>query len=142
MIYLSVCSRNTVFWNVVTGISNASAHVAQNKNLVCKLAPYVGDSLISRARNISLANFLADTDCNYLLTIDDDVELPVDGITKLVEADKDIIGGLYRMKDINPTANPYVIRWSPEQENKIPNDTPVEITYVASGCALYKRSFI
>ena len=114
-VYVSICSRNTAFWNMVTAFQVAAGHLGEHKKMMCKLAPYVGDSLISRARCISMANFL-ETDSEYLLTLDDDIELPADGITKLIDDDKDYVGGIYRLKG-NMTNNPYAIRW--KADNKV-----------------------
>jgi hypothetical protein len=137
-VYASICSRNTAYWNMVTAFQMAANHLGKNTGVMCKLAPYVGDSLISRARCISMANFL-ESDSDWLLTLDDDIELPEDGLTKLLEADKDCIGGIYRLKG-KMTSNPYAIRWQPGQQVDI--DEIAEVTYLSTGCMLYKRSFI
>jgi len=139
-IFVSICSRNTAFWQMVTAFQIAANHVGQTLGMQCRLSPYVGDSLISRARCIQLRAFL-DSGSDYLLTLDDDIELPADGITKLVQANKDLVGGLYRLKGDKPKVNPYAIRWKNENIH-LKFDDIAEVQYLSTGCMLYKRDFV
>lgn len=58
------------------------------------------ESLIDRARNALAANFLV-TDCTHLLFIDADIGFEAEDIIKMVEADRDVICGIYSSKAIN-----------------------------------------
>jgi hypothetical protein len=58
------------------------------------------ESLIQRARN-SLAHTFLKTDCTHLLFIDADLSFDGAGVHKMIEADKDVICGIYPKKEIN-----------------------------------------
>lgn len=58
------------------------------------------DSLITRARDNLVHQFLK-TDCTHLLFIDADVIVNPDDVIKLINLDKDVIGGCYPKKFIN-----------------------------------------
>ena len=139
-VFVSVCSRNTAYWHMFTAFQIAAAHLGQEKGIMCKLSPYVGDSLISRARCIALKNFL-DSDSKWFFSVDDDIELPPHALTRLIDADKDIIGGIYRLKGDKPKTNPYAIRWADGEVNVGANDI-VKVQYISTGCVMFKRDFV
>lgn len=57
------------------------------------------DSLVTRARNNLIARAMTDPDCSHILFIDNDISWdPVD-ILKLLMAEKDLIGGIYPLKN-------------------------------------------
>jgi len=58
------------------------------------------ESLITRARNALTATFLKD-DYTHLMFIDADIKFNPHDIVKMLEADKDIICGIYPKKEIN-----------------------------------------
>ena len=58
------------------------------------------ESLITRARNTLAYDFL-DTDATHLMFIDADITFNPEDIVRMVNADKDIICGLYPKKEIN-----------------------------------------
>jgi hypothetical protein len=60
----------------------------------------VNESLITRARNTLAYDFL-DTDATHLMFIDADITFNPADIVSMVNADKDIICGLYPKKEIN-----------------------------------------
>jgi hypothetical protein len=60
----------------------------------------MNESLITRARNSMAYDFLG-SDAEFLMFIDADIGFDADAIVKMVEADKDIICGLYPKKEIN-----------------------------------------
>jgi hypothetical protein len=71
------------------------------------------DSLVSRARNNLVARAMTDPEATHFLFIDNDISWdPVD-ILKLIIADKDLIGGIYPLKNydwdklIKDPQNPY-----------------------------------
>ena len=58
------------------------------------------ESLIQRARNLLAANFLK-SDATHLMFIDADILFRPEDIFPMLEADKDIICGIYPKKEIN-----------------------------------------
>lgn len=63
------------------------------------IRPWVGDSLVARARNRLAAEFLA-TDCTHLLFLDTDLIFGPWHIRKLVGHDLPIVAGLYPKKQL------------------------------------------
>jgi hypothetical protein len=59
------------------------------------------ESLITRARNGLMSNFLAQKQYTHLLFIDSDIEFDPISVIKLLVADKDVVGGIYPLKRIN-----------------------------------------
>jgi len=60
----------------------------------------VNESLITRGRN-ALVNQYMKTDCDYLFFIDSDIQFYADQVIPMLDADKDIICGIYPKKEIN-----------------------------------------
>ena len=58
------------------------------------------ESLITRARN-ALAHQFLKTDCTHLFFIDADIRFQAPDVLKMIEADKDIICGIYPKKEVN-----------------------------------------
>lgn len=108
----------------------------------------IGDGLISRVRNIC-GQEIVDSDADYLMFIDDDIVWDVNDnpIDRLVEKNKDIVGGVYvtRSMDHHP-----VIRTLATQESKINKEEKIvkteitdelqEVVYIGTGFLLIKRS--
>ena len=68
-------------------------------DIECSFNYVANDSLIARARN-TLANQFLNSDSTHLLFIDADIGFnPVD-VLKMIEEDKDIVGGIYPKKRI------------------------------------------
>ena len=59
------------------------------------------ESLITRARNYLVDEYLHRSDCTHLLFIDSDIQFNPNDIVRMIEADKDIICGIYPKKEIN-----------------------------------------
>jgi hypothetical protein len=57
-----------------------------------------GDALITRARNIVAAQFLAEETATHLLFIDADIGYEPEQVFALLEADKDVVGAAYPIK--------------------------------------------
>lgn len=119
----------------------------------------MNESLIPRARNI-LVNIFMNTSRTHLLFIDADIQFDALDIIKMIEADKDIIGGVYAKKEIlwNKIAscvkdgkdedvlknNTSGFVFKPIDMEKFNNttfqiDDPVEVKYVGTGMMLIKR---
>lgn len=139
-IFISVVSRNTAYWHMFNHFQVAANKVGSEMGIMCQLSPHIGDSLVSRARNTCLQNFI-ESDCDWLFTLDDDIQLPEEALTKLVSANKNLVGGIYRLKNEDPKRNPYAIRFINEDMD-IKIDSLNKVKYLSTGCMLYKREFI
>jgi hypothetical protein len=59
------------------------------------------ESLIQRARNAMAHNFMKKTECTHMMFVDADIRFNPNDIVTMVQADKDIICGIYPKKEIN-----------------------------------------
>jgi hypothetical protein len=57
-----------------------------------------GDALITRARSRMATQFLEETDHTHLLFVDADIAFRPEHVFRLIEADKDVVGGVYPLK--------------------------------------------
>lgn len=57
------------------------------------------DAMISRARNTLLHQFFFRSDTSHILFVDADISFPAEAPMRLLEADKDIVAGLYPLKE-------------------------------------------
>ena len=136
---------------------NCTAGYTSSMLNLAKVLPYdhnfiTNESLVTRARNMLVHNFLA-SDCTHLLFIDADVAFDPHGVKKMLDADKDVIGGLYAKKYINwnrvftavkygvqpellsSNAYDYYVRG----EVRVGTDKPVEVESVGTGLMMIKR---
>lgn len=81
------------------GLLNIAIVCSQN-NLALRYAHMQNESLITRARN-TLAHDFLHSDATHLLFIDADISFDPRDIVSMVDADKDIICGIYPKKEIN-----------------------------------------
>ncbi len=97
-----------------------------------------GDSLITRARNTLVAQFLG-TDADYLFFIDADIEFNVEQVHAMVEFDQDFVAGLYPLKTYMKGRLCYVGKpeEEPEQRGRF-----VTGEYVGTGFMCLKRKAI
>lgn len=63
----------------------------------CQVRLVVGDSLVSRARNLLTAQFL-NSDCSHMLMIDSDIKFTNEDIKRISTHGEDIVGGFYAKK--------------------------------------------
>jgi len=115
------------------------------------------ESLIQRARNAITHEFLK-SDCTHLLFIDADIRFRPGDIVAMVEADVDILCGIYPKKEINwhmveravklgvpveqlklHTASFVLNLLDDQKEITIPQNQPFEILAGGTGCMLIKR---
>jgi len=86
------------------------------------------DSLVSRARNNLVARAMADPRMTHIMFIDNDISWDPQDILKLIISDKNLVGGIYPLKNYNwadllvdrknPTApNPNVIQQWVQRKN-------------------------
>jgi hypothetical protein len=123
----------------------------------CIISFMMNESLITRARNALTHNFLK-TDCTHLMFIDADIRFNPGDIPPMVEANKDIICGIYPKKEINwQSVKDAVDRGVPVDQLKhhtgsfvvnlveysptvtVPINQPVEIWNGGTGFMLIKR---
>jgi hypothetical protein len=69
-------------------------------NITCTFSFMFNESLITRARN-ALANQFLKSDATHLMFIDADIRYKPDQVPAMIEADRDIICGIYPKKEIN-----------------------------------------
>lgn len=127
-----------------------------NMSFTCML----NESLIQRARNLLTHQFLK-TDATHLMFIDADISFQPEDIPKMVDADVDIICGVYPKKEINWVGvSEAVKRGVPPEELKhytgslvvnlvdyasqvvVPINQPVEIWNGGTGFMLIKREVL
>lgn len=90
------------------GLCNGSYTVAlltavgvfSQRGIAMQYAHMMNESLITRARNSLTKDFLA-SECTHLMFIDADIGFNPADIPPMVDADKDIICGIYPKKEIN-----------------------------------------
>lgn len=92
-----------MYGGVCTG-ENALGHINATKLFLSKGIGYnwqflYNESLITRARN-GLVKMFYETDCTHLLFIDADISYRAEDIVSMIDADKDIICGVYPKKRI------------------------------------------
>lgn len=73
------------------------------------------ESLITRARN-AMAHQFMQGDCTHMMFIDSDIRFDPSDIIRMLQADKDVICGIYPKKEINWTTVKQAM------DNKVPND--------------------
>lgn len=136
----------------VDSLMNLTFELARKRHTVSFSKMY-NESLITRARN-NLAYEFINSDADVLLFIDADEGFNHLDVVKMIECDKDIIGGIYPMKNIN-WENVRKAALAGEQNlsahsgyfamNMLPGETtfrldePVEVTEVATGLMCIKR---
>lgn len=142
-IFLSYPTLHAPDMRSITSVYQAVLTCADKHQVLLKYE--VGDSLISRARNNHITEFLNDTDCEYFVSIDSDIEIvnvfQTNNIfCKLTEHDVDFVGGLYALK------NDKVIQCSSQsikQEDTWEFGSGLkEMKWLSSGCWCLKRSAV
>jgi hypothetical protein len=86
-------------------------------NIQLTLALLGNDALITRSRNSLVSSFLNATNCTHLLFIDADITFEPDQLFRMLQADKDVVGGIYPIKalDWEQAARPAVAETPEEQ---------------------------
>ena len=118
-----------------------------------------GDALITRARAVIAAKFLA-SDATHLLFVDADIGFSADQVFRLIDADRDLIGGVYPLKqvdwdkarkaaldglkDLQAASVGYVVRFIPSATNSVELDDAGfgPVAYVGTGFMLVKRHVV
>ena len=60
-----------------------------------------GDALITRARSVMATHFLEETDHTHLMFVDADIAFRPEQLFRLLDADKDVVGGVYPLKKVH-----------------------------------------
>lgn len=124
----------------------------------CSFSFMFNESLIQRARNAMVHQFLKREECTHLMFIDADIKFNPNDIFSMLAQDKDVICGLYPKKEINwhgveraVKAGVSVDQWKNhtgamvvnlvgyEGEVTVPMNQPLEIFAGGTGFMLIKR---
>lgn len=118
-----------------------------------------GDALITRARSALAAKFLA-SEATHLLFIDADIAFQPDQVFRLVNAGREVVGGVYptksidwakartavtnRHRDLLASSVGYVVRFIPNATNSVEVDNGGfgEVAYVGTGFLMLQRSAV
>jgi hypothetical protein len=137
---VNAASRRSPEWGMYIPLLDSIADATRH-GILCEMTTAVGESLICRARNRILSQFL-NSNATHLFTIDDDVGLPEQGIRNLVLANKHIIGGVYRLKDPKNAITAVRLK-DPRQWGMILNGGLVaDANYISSGCMLISKEVV
>ena len=94
------CYGDSVMTSFMHSISELSKEM-EKRHIAFNFVTVSTESLITRARNGLMSNFLSQTKHTHLFFIDSDIEFDAVSVVKLLAADKDVIGGIYPLKRIN-----------------------------------------
>ena len=134
-----------------------TAMMCANKGIKMSFAAMFNESLIQRGRN-ALARQFMQSDATHLFFIDADIRWNFDDVRTMIEADKDIICGIYPKKEINWEGVSKAAKDGVETQNlrgysgalvvnlvdykgttTVARDTPVEIWNGGTGFMCIKR---
>jgi len=112
------------------------ANMARQLNIDWTVETMTNESLISRARNTLTAKFLHTKESTHLMFVDADIGWEPWHLLVMLDAQKDIIGGLYPMKSMP-------IKWCvngiPGTPEPAPEENHIEVTKTGTGFLLIKR---
>lgn len=95
------------------------------------------ESLVQRARNRCMAEFLAAPGFSHLLFVDADIGFEADAVLRLLAHDKPLVGGLYRRKQMDSAA--YVWNRLPPGQEKREASGLVSCAAIGTGFMLIRR---
>lgn len=139
-IFISCCSNRNPEWGMLLSLQEAIRHTAKAGHTII-FKPRLEESLICRARQNDLVEFMQ-RGCDYLFSVDDDVFLPQDAIIRLVEANKDIVAGIYRLGMDDPVAAVRLPAGSPPWLEIWKKGLLTPAVYVSTGCMMIARNAI
>lgn len=117
-----------------------------------------GDALITRARGIMAGSFLARPEYTHLLFVDADIGFRSEHVFRLLDADRDVVGGIYPAKridwakakravqagveDVAAASTPYVVRFLPAADNnvQVDDDGFGAVAAVGTGFLMIRRA--
>jgi hypothetical protein len=109
---LTPCFASMCYTNYVYSLIN-TVRLFREIGIPLKIEFCKNDSLVSRARNNLIARAMTDPEATHFLFIDNDITWEPIEILKLLIADKDLVGGVYPLKQydwkklVNDPQNPY-----------------------------------
>jgi len=109
---LTPCFASLCYVNYVYCLMN-TVEMFRKLNIPLKIEFCKNDSLVSRARNNLIARAMTDKDATHFMFIDNDISWDPTDILKLIVSDKDLVGGIYPLKNydwdklVSDPANPY-----------------------------------
>ena len=120
---------------------------AKETGLNMSFYPIFFESLVSRARNASVAHFLEDEENTHLLFIDSDIIFEPEDVYRLIQAEKDVIAGMYPKKYIvwdrlKKDPNAERVDFPIGGEIKVTEDDFIESSYLPTGFLMIKREAI
>ena len=120
---------------------------AKETGLNMSFYPIFFESLVSRARNASVAHFLEDEENTHLLFIDSDIIFEPEDVYRLIQAEKDVIAGMYPKKYIvwdrlKKDPNAERVDFPIGGEIKVTDDDFIESGYLPTGFLMIKRKAI
>lgn len=119
-----------------------------------------GDALITRARSRMVAKFLAQSTATHLFFVDADIAFKPDQVFRLLDVDKDVVGGVYPikridwdktraaaqagLKDLMAASIGYVVRFLPSETNSVELDDDGfgPVAYVGTGFLMLRRDAV
>jgi len=133
-------------------------NLLKDKGIDLSLSFMFNESLVQRARNGLVNVFMKKPECTHLMFIDADIRFNAADILSMMDADKDIICGIYPKKEINwKTVDMAVKQGYPVEslrhftgsmvvnlvdyqgEVTVPRDQPVEVFAGGTGFMMIKR---
>ena len=120
---------------------------AKETGLNMSFYPIFFESLVSRARNAAVAHFLEDEENTHLLFIDSDIIFEPEDVYRLIQAEKDVIAGMYPKKYIvwdrlKKDPNAERVDFPIGGEIKVTEDDFIESSYLPTGFLMIKREAI
>lgn len=117
------------------------------------------DSLIPRARNACCTRFIQSKDSTHLMFIDADIEFNPKDVVKMIQENKDVIGGCYSKKAVDfdmlyknynkfdnklnllQSAGKYAFNFKPQLQHKVERGV-IEVLDAPTGFLMIKREVI
>jgi len=94
------CYNGTLTVNYMVSVFNMTNTLA-NEGVQVDIMTPSHESLITRARNFMANEFLRQPEYSHLLFIDSDIGFPADTASRYLRADKDIVCGVYPLKNLD-----------------------------------------
>ena len=141
-----ICYNHMCFTEYMVSILKLVSF-AKDEGIDCSFYPIFFDPSIGRARNAAIAKFLQDKDNTHLLFIDSDTVFEPEDVLKLIQSDKDVIGGSYPKKYIvwdrlKEDINAEKVDFTTGGNISVTEDNFLSVDYIPTGFLLIKRKVI
>lgn len=116
---LTPCFAGQCTTNYVICLMN-TMELFRNMGILLRIEFCKNDSLVSRARNNLVAKAMSDPEVTHIMFIDNDITWNPNDILKLIQSNKEIVGGIYPLKsyDWSKMSNPHFIKDNIERKEK------------------------